>query len=281
MNAFFDNPLTKINDNSREDFEWEKITGKNDITINIPRNKNISNIWKYDSTKISSTYCITGEEATCQEIETPETYESGTILKYRVNNTLELYFHVMFDNKDTLTLQQRENTIYSISWYETANSNSKGPLTVLPAIENVAKDWTNVLNQTYTLGSTVFKDNAYTGCNRNTSYTMLCSAKTYTLGKRTAKARLISVQEANALGCYLNTSGQCPAWMINYLYDSIKYGGTENRTGGEYGMNYGYWTMNAYSGRTTDSCYVSSSMISMDSSNNIHYGARAVVVIRK
>ncbi len=279
VNAFFDNPLTEINDETVTNFDWKSITVRDDITIKIPRNKNISHIWQYDETTTSSTFCVTGEEVTCKEIEAPETYEAGTIIKYKVNDTLEKYFHVMFDNGGTLTLQQRENTIYQTAWYKESNDNSKGPVTVLQALESATNNWTNVLDQTYTMGSTTFKDNAYTGCKRNTSYTMLCSKNTYTLGSRTVKARMITVQEANILGYYDRLHH--PIWMYNYLYDSIKYKGTINQSGGEYGDNLAYWVMNAYSDRTTDGCSVNSQLLTMFSTNDIRLGARAVVVINK
>jgi len=33
--------------------------------------------------------------------------------------------------------------------------------------------------------------------------------------------------------------------MNNYLNESTNYGGTVEQTGGEYGRNYGYWTINS------------------------------------
>jgi len=247
----------------------------------IKENKNISNIWKYDQTSGSSTFCITGEESTCLPIN-PEVFEPGTIIKYKVNDTEEKYFHVMFDEGDTLTLQQREETVYSTRWYDGGTDNSKGPLTLLQALEDATSTWTNVLNQTYTLGTTVFKDHAFTGCSYDdTNRKFNCTTNTYTLGPRTSKVRIISLQEAQALGC-TKTISSCPIWMSNYLYQSTKYGGTENRTGGDYGMNYSYWTMTANAAtnlaiwqvrydRTISESYTSSS----------GYSGRAVVSIKK
>ncbi len=220
----------------------------------IRENRNISNIWKYDQVTGSSTFCVTGEESTCVEYtEKPKTYEVGTIVKYKVNDTEEKYFHVVSDNGDTLTLQQRENIVYDIAWYA-GGSNTKGPLTILPALESATSGWTNVLDQTYTMGTTIFKDNAFTECSSYNS----CTTNTYTLGERTAKARMITVQEAHGLGC-TGSPKSCPIWMYNYLSfssssggsgsggSSSSNGGTVNQTGGEYGSNDGYWTMNANS----------------------------------
>ena len=84
-----------------------------------------------------------------------------------------------------------------------------------------AAGWSNVNVQTYTMGTTVFRDNAYTGCSSSSS----CTTNTYTLASRTAKARMITVQEAKALGCSEATKS-CPIWMYNYLYKSSSNGGT-------------------------------------------------------
>ncbi len=165
-----------------------------------------------------------------------------------MNDTTEIYFHVVSDNGNTLTLQQRENIVYKTAWYyDAASDNTKGPLTILPALENVISGWTNVLDQTYTLGVTVFKDNAFTGCDVDaTSKKYNCTTNSYTLEERTAKARMLTLQEANGLGC-IHLAKSCPVWMYNYLTASINHGGTVDQSGGEYGKNWGYWTMNTWS----------------------------------
>jgi len=205
------------------------------------KNQNITKIYAYNQEKDSSTFCVTGEESTCQEITTPKaTYDVGTIIKYKVNDTEEKYFHVMFDNGDTLTLQQRENTVYKTPWYSSSDDNTQGPITALSNLEDTVNSWVNVNDLTYALGAAIFKDNQYTGCS---SYN-LCTTNAYTLGQRTAKARLISVQEAQVLGCS-NSRKSCPVWMYNYLQDSTSYGGTVNQSGEEYGSNIAYWTTTA------------------------------------
>ncbi len=283
-NAFADNPLIEISNQTGKDFTWSTITGKDNVTVTVPlkepNNKNITAIYQYDQTKDSSTFCVTGEESTCVQIGDPGTYETGTIIKYKVNDTTEKYFHVMFDNGDTLTLQQRENTGYKKPWHKT-NTNKNGPTAALSSLENATKGWTNVLDQTYTPGTTVFKDNFYTGCSYNS-----CTTNTYTLGQRTAKARLITVH---------GEVSSCPVWMINYLQLSIRSGGTVNRTdngGGSYGTNKGYWTMNASaSDPKSAGCIGHNGNMGFPSTGgeyssygvvtNIAYGVRAVVVIQK
>ena len=76
-----------------------------------------------------------------------------------------------------MTLQQRENTVYNTAWYSSSNDSSKGPTTILPALESATSGWTNINNQTYTMGTTTFKTNAYTGCTSSG-----CTTNTYTLG---------------------------------------------------------------------------------------------------
>ncbi len=255
------------------------VYAKQDIfaTPEPPKNKNISNIWKYDETTNSSTFCVTGEEVTCKEIEAPETYEPGTIIKYKVNDTEEKYFHVMFDEGDTLTLQQRENTVNQVAWYAAAD-NTKGPLTILPTLEEATVGWTNVLNQKYTLGTTIFKDNFYTGCmfvNASNSYK--CVINTYTMGERIAKARMISVQEAQLLGC-TPIAKTCPIWMYNYLEKSTDYGGTVNQ-----GSDWGYWTSSVDTSPSTHLWGMSyrGDMVNNGYTSMTGNGARAVVKINK
>ena len=225
----------------------------------------------------NSSSCITGEESTCvqtscYENKTSGSCPAGTIIKYAVNDSEEKYFHVLHDDGETMTLQQRENTVYNTAWYS-PNDNRKGPLTILPVLENATSGWTNVNNQTYTMGTTTFKTNAYTGCTSSG-----CTTNTYTLGERTAKARMITMQEALSLGC-TKSSQSCPNWMNNYLNESTSYGGTVNDTTGDH--NYGYWTMSANSSDTSSVWYVDSYGSVGSIQPYPYFGARAVVVVSK
>jgi len=91
----------------------------------IRYNTNIFKVYQYDENR-----CITAEESTCVElIERPDEYEPGTIIKYRVNDKEERYFHVISDNEDgTLTMQERENTINATKWDDGAGEKNKGPV---------------------------------------------------------------------------------------------------------------------------------------------------------
>lgn len=281
--------LTKIINKTGKSFDFGNITGgigsfvsgtvthsSGNITVSVSNNENIVATYQYNASN-----CITGEESTCQAY-TGTTYEAGTIVKYKVNDSETKYFHVISENKEkgTLTMQQRENTIYSTKWYDVANDNTKGPLTVLPALENATKGWKNVKDQTYTMGSTPFQDNAFTGCTYD-STGLTCTTNTYTLSSRKAKARIITAQEIGYLGCTSN-SQSCPAWLNNYLYKSSSYGGTVSQTGGDYGSNYGYWIVSAYFSGTTRAMIVYyTGRAGTDDTTNSVYGARAVVEIDK
>ncbi len=284
--------LVTIDNKTGRSFDWKSITGgsssatfvggtvshpNGNIKVLLPANSNIVAVYRYNTSS-----CQTGEESTCVEIGPQTTYTAGTIIKYKVNASEIKYFHVMFDEGDTLVMQQRENTIYKTAWYEAASDNSKGPLTVLPALESATSSWTNVKDQTYTLGSTTFKTNAFTGCTYDSSG-VSCTANLYTLSQRTGKARMITAQEAGGLGC-TSSIQSCPTWMNNYLYNSTSYGGTVTVTGGEYGNNYGYWTMSAYSSSTSSIALFVNYGGRVNSNFNTtgtSFGARAVVVIDK
>ncbi len=195
-------------------------------------------------------------------VKAPTTYEVGTIIKYKVNDLEERYFYVLEDNGNTLTLQQRENTTRVTKWYDGGHDNTKGPITILSALEAATSSWSNVLDQTYELGTTIFKDNAYTGCS---SYN-LCTANTYILPKRTAKARMITIQEATRLGC-TTAHESCPIWMKNILGDGAL----------------GYWMSSAYSNNATDAWAVDIryGYLAYGGTSLISNGVRAIVNIEK
>lgn len=208
--------------------------------------------YTYNQIKGSDNYCVTGDEATCVRTDcytsSAKTCPSGTIIDYIVSGTnTRVRFHVMYDNGGTLTMQTQKNTIKNVSWYSSAqDDNTKGPLTILSALESETSNWNNVENQTYTLGETVFKTNAYTGCSG-----VSCTKNNYLLPLRTAHARMITLQEVVDLGCTVEENNTCPIWMFNYLYTSISFGGTENdntQNNGSY--NYGYGTSSATSSNT-------------------------------
>ena len=246
----------------------------------------------------NSSNCVTGEEDTCVKTDcyknkTANSCKTGDIIKYKVNGTDIVTFHVMYDNGSTLTMQSQRNTIYSTPWinkadYETANTdgtscsydscNDEGPITVLNALETATAGWTNVNSQNYTMGTTSLSNKGeFTGCSSYNS----CTKNTYTLESRTARARMITLQEAAAFGC-TDDINSCPRWMSNFLLltndNNVANGATEN---------WGYWTMNVSANKNsltnkTYAWYVEfySNLYSGDP-YMLECGARAVVEVSK
>ena len=260
---------------------------------------NIVEAYTYNQTSGAENYCVTGDEETCVETICYENTQAGscpagTIIIYKLNENETGRFHVMYDNGDTLTMQSQRNTIYSTAWIDkedyakentaatTCSDKScgdKGPITILNALESATAGWTNVNTLTYTMGTTVFKNNTYTGCSSYDS----CDVNVYILPERSAKVRMITVQEANDLGC-TRTEQSCPVWMYNYLSASKKYGGTINDSAkSTNGMgNSGYWTMNVASNDIRYPRFIHSyGYISGDNAYNNYEGARAVIEINK
>ena len=139
----------------------------------------------------------------------------------------------------------------------------------LSNLENATSGWTNVKDQTYSMGVTTFKTNAYTGC----SWTS-CDTNKYTLSSRTAKARMITTQEALLLGC-ASSNQSCPVWMHNYLKDSSKWGGTVDSA------VEGYWTMSTMNNGSYAMYIMYIGKFASDFPQSFNKSARAVVVIDK
>ena len=269
----------------------------------------------YTYSETGNNKCINGEEKTCVENTCYENKSAnscvqGTIIKYYVNDTEQKVFYVLHDDGATITMQQRENTVRNIAWYQDGNDNTKGPLTILPYLEAATATWTNVELQEYTAGYTNFYENAYTGCTYSTSnYKIMCNANAYngdqsnlTLSKRKVRARMITAQEANSTSCLVwkdgakdstimgssinaYNAGSCPDWMHNYLYQSKTYGGSydDNTLNENGGYNWAYWTMSAHSSYSPYAWYVDRVGTLYDDHVTSYngYGARAVVVISK
>ncbi len=195
------------------------------------KNKNIVAAYNYNDDSTSSTYCVNGSEETCEVTKCyrnldANSCKAGTIILYEVNENAEKAFNVLFDDGETMRIQQIENTTSNVSWSNVNNSSTaNGPYGVLNAIESSTSSWSNVNAMSYNMGTTVFATNKYTGCSNYN----ICSSNTYNLEKNNVLARIITVQEAAKLGCS-ETADSCPKWINN-------------------GEN--IWTMNAKSTDTT------------------------------
>ncbi len=273
---------------------------------------NKTSITAYEYHEQEPNKCINGEEKTCVKTDCykkGKTCKQGTVIKYYVKENEYHYFYVLRDDGTKITMQQRENTIRNIPWHAESNDNTKGPTTVLPALEQATSTWVNVNVLEYEPGVTTLYENAYTGCtytkSETSDYKIRCEANTYTssvLGIRKARARMITAQEAGSTGCLvwkdaatdsrvLGTSknaynqGSCPDWMHNYLYQSKNYDGSYNNdTLNESGIyDKGYWTMSALFYYTLFAWYVDIGG-TLNCGNNTaitNFGARAVVEITK
>ena len=167
--------------------------------ISVAKKARINGEYPSKSTEMSEN---TSEESNIQSTSQPE--ENTT------DNTL-------WCSKEDYVEQQGVDTEYG----DTGN-NSKGPITALQLLEESTSSWVNVNEQQYILGTTKFNDtDEFTGCDSYSS----CSKNTYTMEKRNARARMITIQELNVLGCTA-TEKSCPIWISNYLKQSTAYGGT-------------------------------------------------------
>ncbi len=270
-------------------------------------------ITAYEYHEEGSNRCINGEEKTCIKTDCykkGKTCNQGTVIKYYVKENEYHYFYVLHDDGTKITMQQRENTIRNIAWHAESNDNTKGPTTVLPALEQATSTWVNVNVLEYEPGVTTLYENSNTGCTYTAStdsdYKIRCETNTYTstvLGTRKARARMITAQEASATGCLawkdgetdkrrlspssdLYNNGSCPEWMYNYLYKAKNYGGSYNDdTINENGVSVScYWTMSSLSSSKVYALAVyHGGYLFFNGSSTIatSHGARAVVEITK
>lgn len=266
------------------------------------KNPHIKSIYEYNEngtgTGTAYTGCLGGEETGCANGARRVTsgvseFPVGTVLKYEVKPGVEKYFNVLYDKGDTLIMQQRNNEVYNVAWYDGSRTSTEGPTTILPALEAVTADWQYVNNQTYTANKTEFGTGSFktsnTACTWTTPHTSvdkaLCTDNTYAAFTRTnVKARMITANEAGQMGCRVNPSPKsCKRFMHNYLWNSTLYGGSivdDYHTATDH--NYGYWTM---SSDLTDPALALFVRLNghLDKQNpmNLFIGARAVVVINK
>ncbi len=211
-------------------------------------NPNITGAYTYNETT-----CPTGKEETCQPTTclVSGTCPAGTAISYKVNDTTTQDFYVLKDNGNTLDLITNDIVVKGTAWNISGNTNG-GPMTILTALESVTNTWNNVNSITY--NGTTFGNN---GCNSS----FACTMNIYTMNQRTAKARLITVQEATALGCSA-TEHSCPNWLFN----------TKNYQ----------WTMGVLDDSTVQVWSIPpTGLLHMNTVTNNGIGARAVININK
>ncbi len=88
---------------------------------------NIVAAYKYSTA--TATKCTTGNESTCVVTycytkNTSGSCEPGTIIKYKVNDTEIVTFHVLYDDLYGLIMQSQKNIIYSVAWNANSTTNT-------------------------------------------------------------------------------------------------------------------------------------------------------------
>ena len=150
-----------------------------------------------------------------------------------------------------------------------------GPTYVIRAVEEATDSWDYVNTINYTMGTTEFLGNANTDCWVDSSHAVHCNKISYSWEPKTAKARVITAQEASNVGC-LEEQQSCPIWMYNYLQSSVENGGTMNDStnGG------GYHTMSTFTGTQHVWWMTPQAYLSQIGTTNDN-GIRAVIEIDK
>ena len=286
----------------------DNVQGAIDELYNKLYDKSLITAYTYNETKGDNNYCVNGEEKTCKKTECYKKgskCNQGTIIKYYVRENEYHYFYVLHDDGEKITMQQRENTVRNIPWNEIIQDNSKGPITILNALEQATSTWTNVNVIEYTPGVTELNGNKFTGCTYNSGkdadYKIRCEENIYeNFGFRKARARMITALEASETGCLMYKNGDednrklgnsidtfnlgsCPDWMHNYLHGSTINGGSYNNDTLNENKVYDevYWTMSA--NLDNDTAWIVNRIGNLyiyDVKSNIG-GARAVVEINK
>ena len=254
----YDNTNSKLSSTNIKDAIDEINTKANETY-----NRNIVGSYTYNASTCL-TYNSSCSKNTCYKSKTAGSCKAGTIIKYKVNDSTTREFYVLHDDGNTITLLDSANILSGIPW-ETTNNNALGPTNALSKLNSAVSEWSNVNEQVYASGYTNFKTNPYNACKTYNS----CTSNKYDLGSITSKARMITVQEAVALGC-TETSGSCPKWMVVNTPKSVG--------------NEGYWTMNAYTeyGDRAWNIYYSAGVFSNNGITRENYnGMRAVIVISK
>lgn len=258
----------------------------------------------YEYSESGDNFCISGEENTCKEIKniTPDyVYREDTIVKYEVKDGTILYFNIIKDNGDSITMQQTKNTVAGDLW-STTPQNSNGPTKILSALEDATSDWVYVKDQTYT-EEEIFKNNFKTGCKIENDE-LVCDDSYPMITKQTpVKARMITIQEIeriinndtqnkkNEMGNFVITK----LFLLNNLFQVESLNGTEhygktfiglvndNEINPIYGPKLGYWTMSAaIDDKLTNAWMVTTPSTSAPAvTQNPTNGARAVVMVEK
>ena len=238
--------------------------------------KNPNIVWIKD---YNATSCVTGDESTCTSYNpcissAGYTCGKGAIIEYKVNSTTTQRFYTLYDSSDkkTITMISQRNIVPSTTWR--ASSSATDPLHMITALESATSGWTNVKSQSY-FSATSFQYNAYNGCTGVNPSS--CTGNPYYFSTRSARARVLTLQEAYYVGCG-SANKSCPIWMYNYLNGSTSYGGTNT---GDTASR--HWTMTVSSASSINSAWTIANTGKLDYTQQLtasySNGVRAVVKI--
>lgn len=167
--------------------------------------------------------------------------ENGTSMTIMVNSNQTYDFYVLNDDGNNLTLISSTNigndTINTVPWFTgSVGNNSNGPITAIESLITLTSDWSNI--KKISSYSYINSGNGYKKLNIIDGEVTIINSNNESLSiDGIARARLLTYEEAYALGCRTtSSSSQCPSW----LYDNLD--GTNNSL-----KPYGYWLLTSYS----------------------------------
>ena len=169
--------------------------------------------------------CVTIGQCTLEQISTDE----GIKVTINVKEGETKDFYVLVDDGNKVALIMSENLGDNVAWFDSGKSteettdsdNSNGPITTLAELTSLTNEW-KIPEITYALSGK--------GEDGQT--------QKYPDSQVTAKARLLTYAEANAIGC-TTTRESCPNWM----YGNLNNTGSDRDGGGCYKI--GYWLSTA------------------------------------
>ena len=147
-------------------------------------------------------------------------------------------------------------------------NNTKGPLTVLNTLNILTNNWSNVdyiENYEYNNSGTGYKKLSIV--DGNAIITDSSGGNVEVSGK--ARARLLTYEEAKALGCS-TSSGSCPSWLyknLNAEYNSL--------------TPYGYWLLTSYGNGRAYNVRNTGLIANNSTSDSTGRGIRPVITIKK
>ena len=231
-------------------------------------NRNIIEAYTADFEMLNGSLHETNKKSTnCYKNKTAGSCTPGTVIVYKVNPSDDrgASFNVLHDDGNTMTLIM--NTVSFAG--PCALDNNKSPIKLIEMAEIMSSDGVNFNEQEYSLGyNNFFGNNRYTGCD---SYNN-CTSNPYTILNRQSKTRIITLQEAVAVGC-TDSEGSCPLWLVPEV----------NQSGGGYNV-VGIGTSNVSS--TGDDIYYlnfknRNVSVASITDSGYYYRVKPVVVVSK